>query len=96
MWQISQDQWTEAGQENLSQIGLVVLHRAKNVLVPIHQSMISQATSFIFFYIHIAWSNYGLDVLNIAQTYLFVTCDSLDEILSATMGSCKSKILNEF
>ena len=47
-------------------------------------------------YMHIAWSNYGLDVLNIAQTYLFVTSDSLDEILSDTMGSCKSKILNEF
>ena len=47
-------------------------------------------------YTHITWSNYGLDVLNIAQTYLFVTCDSLDEILSATMGSCKSKILDEF
>ena len=53
--------------------------------------------------------NYGLDVLNITMhaevvihsMYAYVwfwskICDSLDEIPSVTMGSCKSKILNEF
>ena len=85
------------GQENLSPLGLAVLHRAKDLLVPICLSMtFSVCLCLKSFYTHIAWSNYGLDVLNIAQTYLFVTCDSLDEILSATMGSCKSKILNKF
>ena len=56
-----------------------------------------------------AWSNYGLDVLNIT-TYTEVVihsmnayvwcwskiCGSLDEIPSLTMGSYKSKILNKF
>ena len=71
-------------------------YKAKNLLVPIHQSMsFSVYLCLKSFYMHIACSNYGLDVLSIAQTYLFVTCDSL-EILSATMGSCQSKILNEF
>ena len=83
-------------QENFSPFGLAVLHMAQNLPVPIHQSMtFSVYLCSNSFYTHIAWSNYGLDVLNIAQT-IFVTCDSLDEILSATMGSCKSKILNEF
>ena len=85
------------GQENLSPLGLAVQHRATYLLVAIHQSMtFSVYLCLKSFYTHIAWSNYGLDVLNIAQTYLFVTCDSLDEILSATMGSYKSKILNQF
>ena len=55
---------------------------------------------------HYVWSNYGLNVLNITHTYrcgnacLYVKlgqiCDSLDAIPSVTMGSCKSKTLNEF
>ena len=53
--------------------------------------------------------NYGLDVLNITMhtevvihsmnAYVWCwskICGSLDEIPSVTMGSCKSKILNEF
>ena len=60
-------------------------------------------------YLHLAWPNYGLDVLNITMhtevvihlmnTYVWCwshICGSFDEILSVTMGSCKSKILNEF
>ena len=59
-------------------------------------------------YLHLAWSNYGLDVLNnIMHTEAVIhslkacvwcwskICGSL-EIPSATMRSCKSKILNEF
>ena len=60
-------------------------------------------------YPHLAWPNYGLDVLNIA-THIEVVihsmnayvwcwskiCGSIEEIPSVTMGSCKSKILNEF
>ena len=83
------------GQENLSPLGLAVLHRAKNLQVPIQSMTFSVYLCLKSFYAHIAWPNYGLDALDIAQTYLFVTCDSL-EILSATMGSVKSKILNEF
>ena len=61
------------------------------------------------FYLHLAWPNYGLDVLNITMHTEMVIhsmnayvwcwskiCGSLDEIPSVTMGSCKSKILNEF
>ena len=53
--------------------------------------------------------NYGLDILNITMHIEVVIhsmnayvwcwskiCGSLDEIPSFTMGSCKSKILNEF
>ena len=60
-------------------------------------------------YLHLAWPNYGFDVLNITMHTEVVThsmnayvwcwskiCGSLDEIPSVTMGSCKSKILNEF
>ena len=60
-------------------------------------------------YLHLAWPNYGLDVLNITMhtevaihsmnPYVWCwskVCGSLDEIPSVTMGSCKSKILNEF
>ena len=59
-------------------------------------------------YLHLAWPNYGLDVLNITMHIEVVIhsmmlvwcwskiCGSLDEIQSVTMGSCKSKILNEF
>ena len=62
-------------------------------------------------YLHLVWPNYGLDVLNItmhtevvihsmnANYYVWCwsqMCGSLDEIPSVTMGSCKSKILNEF
>ena len=60
-------------------------------------------------YLHLAWPNYGLDVLNITMhtevvihsmnTYVWCwskICGSLDEIPSVTMGSCTSKILNEF
>ena len=60
-------------------------------------------------YLHLAWPNYGLDVLNITthtevvihsmSAYVWCwskICGSLDEIPSVTMGSCKSKILNEF
>ena len=60
-------------------------------------------------YLHLAWLNYGLDVLNITMhtevvihsmnAYVWCCikiCGSLDEIPSATMGSCKSKILNAF
>ena len=50
--------------------GLAVLHMAQNLLVPIHQSMtFSVYLCWKSFYTHIAWSNYGLDVFNIAQTY---------------------------
>ena len=61
------------------------------------------------FYLHLAWLNYGLDVLNITMhtevvirsmnAYVWCwskICRSLDEIPSVTKGSCKSKILNEF
>ena len=60
-------------------------------------------------YLHLARPNYGLDVLNITMRTEVVIhsinayvwcwskiCGSLDEIPSVTMGSCKSKILNEF
>ena len=60
-------------------------------------------------YLHLAWPNYGLDVLNITMhtevvihsmnAYVWCwskICGSLDEIPSVTMESCKSKILNEF
>ena len=60
-------------------------------------------------YLHMASPNYGLDVLNITMhtevvihsMNVYVWCwnniyGSLDEIPSVTMGSCKSKILNEF
>ena len=56
-----------------------------------------------------AWPNYGLDVLNITMHTEVVIhlmnayawcwskiCGSLDEILSLTMGSYESKILNKF
>ena len=74
--------WQICGQENLSPLGLAILHRAKNLLVPIHQSMIFSIYLYLkSFYMHIAWSNYGLNVLNIAQTHLFcnlwLTCSFL-------------------
>ena len=60
-------------------------------------------------YLHLAWPNIGLHVLNITMHIEVVIhsmnayvwcwskiCGSLDEIPSVTMGSCKSKILNEF
>ena len=60
-------------------------------------------------YLHLAWPNYGLDVLNNTMNTEVVIhsmnahvwcwrkiCGSVDEIPSVTMGSCKSKILNEF
>ena len=60
-------------------------------------------------YLHLAWPNYGLDVLNITMNtevvihsmnayvwYSDKIYGSIDEIPSVTMGSCKSKILNEF
>ena len=60
-------------------------------------------------FLHLAWPNYGLDVSNITMhtevvihsmnAYVWCLsqiCGSLDEILSVTMGSYKSKILNEF
>ena len=60
-------------------------------------------------YLHLAWPNYGLDVLNVTMhievvihsmnAYVWCCskiCGSFDEIPSVTMGSCKSKILNEF
>ena len=60
-------------------------------------------------YLHLAWPNYVLDVLNITMNTEMVIhsmnayvwcwskiCGSLDEIPSVTMESCKSKILNEF
>ena len=60
-------------------------------------------------YLHLAWPNYGLDVLNITMhtevvihsmnAYVWCCskiCGSLDEIPSVTRGSCKRKILNEF
>ena len=60
-------------------------------------------------YLHLAWPNFGLDVFNITMHTEVVIhsmnacvwclskiCGSLDEIPSVTMGSCKSKILNEF
>ena len=61
-----------SGQEDMSPLGLAILHRAQNLLVPIHQFI----TFFVYlcwksFYMYIAWSNYGLDVLNIAQTTQF-------------------------
>ena len=56
-----------------------------------------------------AWPNYGLDGLNIIMhtevvihlmnAYVWCwskICGSLDEILSLTMGSYESKILNKF
>ena len=56
-----------------------------------------------------AWPNYGLDVLNITMHTEVVIhlmnayvrcwskiCGSRDEILSLTMGSYESKILNKF
>ena len=56
-----------------------------------------------------AWPNYGLDGLNITMhtevvihlmnAYVWCwskICGSLDEILSLTMGSYESKILNKF
>ena len=56
-----------------------------------------------------AWPNYGLDGLNITthtEVVIHLTnayvwcwskiCGSLDEILSLTMGSYESKILNKF
>ena len=56
-----------------------------------------------------AWPNYGLDGLNITMHIEVVIhlmnacvwcwskiCGSLDEILSLTMGSYESKILNKF
>ena len=59
-------------------------------------------------YLHLAWPNYGSDVLNITM-YIEVVihsmnvyvcwskiCGSLDDIPSVTMGSCKRKILYEF
>ena len=59
-------------------------------------------------YLHLAWPNYGLVVLNITMhtevvihsmnAYVWCwnkICGSLDEIPSVTMGSCKSKILNK-
>ena len=60
-------------------------------------------------YLHPAWPNSGLDVLNITMhaevvihsmnAYVWCwskICGSLDEIPSVTMGSCKNKILDEF
>ena len=60
-------------------------------------------------YLHLAWPNYGLDGLNITMhrelvihsMNAHVWCwgkifGSFDEIPSVKMGSCKSKILNEF
>ena len=60
-------------------------------------------------YLYLAWPNYDFDVLNITMhtevaihsmnAYVWCWskfCGSLDEIPSVTMGSCKSKILNEF
>ena len=60
-------------------------------------------------YLYLAWSNYGLDVLNITMHtevaihstnayawYWSKICGSFDEIPSVTIGSCKNKILNEF
>ena len=57
-------------------------------------------------YLHLAWPNYGLDVLNITMhtevvmhsmnAYVWCwskICGSLDEIPSATMRSCKVKFL---
>ena len=57
-------------------------------------------------YLHLAWPNYGLDVLNITMhtevvihsmnAYVWCwskICGSLDETPFVTMGSCKSKIL---
>ena len=59
-------------------------------------------------YLHLAWPNYGLDVLNITMhtevvihsmnAYVWCwskICGSLDEIPSVTMESCESKILND-
>ena len=50
--------------------------------------------------LHLAWPNYGLDVLTITMhTEVWCCskiCGSLDEISSVTMGSCESKIFNEF
>ena len=59
-------------------------------------------------YLHLAWPNYGLDVLNITMhtevvihsmnAYVWCwskICGSLDEIPSVTMGTCKSKILKD-
>ena len=60
-------------------------------------------------YLHLAWQNYGLDVLNITMHIEVVKhslnayvwcwrklCISFDEIPSVTMGSCERKLLNEF
>ena len=61
-------------------------------------------------YLHLAWPNYGLDVLNTSITmhtevvihsmnaYVWCwskICSSCDEIPSVTMASCKSKILED-
>ena len=58
-------------------------------------------------YLHLAWLNYDLNVLNITMhrevvihsmnAYVWCCskiCGSLHEIPSVTMGSCKSKIFN--
>ena len=71
--------------------------------------MPDKAKIIIFFNLHLAWPNYGLDVLNITMhtevvihsmnAYVWCwskICGSLDEIPSVTIGSCKSKIFNEF
>ena len=60
-------------------------------------------------YLHLAWPNYGLNVLNITMhtevvihsmnAYMWCwrkICGSLDEIPSVIIRSCTSKILNEF
>ena len=57
-------------------------------------------------YLHLQGPNYGLDGLNITMhtevvihvmnAYWSKICGSLDEILSLTMGSYESKILNKF
>ena len=60
-------------------------------------------------YLHLQGPNYGLDGLNITMhtevvihlmnAYVWCLskiCGSLDEILSLTMGSYESKILNKF
>ena len=70
--------------------------------------LINKLKIMTLFYLHLAWLNYGLDVLNIFHAYrsanIFNECLCvvlgqslwLDEIASVTMGSCTSKILNEF
>ena len=67
----------------------------------------SKRKIMIVFYLHLAWPNYGLDVLNITMhtevvihsmnAYVWCwskICGSLDEIPSVTMGSYESKIMN--